>query len=153
MIFPNIRQANQNDISRIAEILIFTKRMNYRPIFQNDKVSFGELQVVPLANLLLKDEKLLQEYWVYDDEFIKGIIHIRGMEIVELYVDCFFEGQGVGGMLLEYAKQNGANWLWVLEKNGRAQNFYQKHGFIKTGERKPEEGTPEYVMKMTCRKK
>ena len=44
-----IRHATIADASRIAEILIFTKRMNYRKIFQNDKVSFGEMQVYPLA--------------------------------------------------------------------------------------------------------
>ena len=46
-----IRQATISDASRIAEILIFTKRMNYRTIFQNDKVSFGEMQVYPLARM------------------------------------------------------------------------------------------------------
>ena len=39
----HIRKATIADVSRIAEILVFTKRMNYRPIFQNDKVSFGEI--------------------------------------------------------------------------------------------------------------
>lgn len=38
-----IRRATIDDISRIAEILVFVKRMNYRPIFQNDDYSFGEL--------------------------------------------------------------------------------------------------------------
>lgn len=40
----NIRKAALQDVSRIAEILVFTKRLNYRPIFQNDLVSFGEMQ-------------------------------------------------------------------------------------------------------------
>ena len=44
-----IRPAEDKDISRIAEILIFTKRVTYRPIFQNDLVSFGEMQVFPFA--------------------------------------------------------------------------------------------------------
>lgn len=35
-----IRSVRVEDASRIAEILIFTKRMNYRQIFENDKVSF-----------------------------------------------------------------------------------------------------------------
>ncbi|WP_416326285.1 hypothetical protein [[Eubacterium] hominis] len=39
----NIRKAKQEDISRIAEILVFTKRLNYRSIFHNDHYSFGEL--------------------------------------------------------------------------------------------------------------
>ena len=43
-----IRQANKQDISRIAEIIVFGKRVAYRPIFENDYVSFNELQVVHL---------------------------------------------------------------------------------------------------------
>ncbi len=31
-----IRKAQAGDLSRIAEILVFVKRINYRPIFQND---------------------------------------------------------------------------------------------------------------------
>ena len=46
-----IRRAAVEDASRIAEILVFTKRMNYRKIFQNDKVSFGEIQVYPCKGI------------------------------------------------------------------------------------------------------
>ncbi len=45
-----IRKAVVSDASRIAEILIFTKRMNYREIFKNDEVSFGEMQIYPALN-------------------------------------------------------------------------------------------------------
>ena len=44
-----IRKATIDDLSRIAEILVFVKRMKYRPIFQNDDYSFGELQVLRVA--------------------------------------------------------------------------------------------------------
>ena len=44
-----IRRAIDRDASRIAEISVFSKRMNYREIFRNDVVSFGEIQVYPLA--------------------------------------------------------------------------------------------------------
>ena len=44
-----IRKATIEDISRIAEILVFVKRMNYRSIFHDDSVSFGEIQVLPVA--------------------------------------------------------------------------------------------------------
>ena len=44
-----IRKATPKDLSRIAEILVFVKRMKFRPIFQDDDYSFGELQVLPVA--------------------------------------------------------------------------------------------------------
>ena len=87
-----IRQATIKDVSRIAEILVFTKRMNYRRIFHNDKVSFGEIQVYPLVQDMLNNPEKLKNIWVYDDEFVKGMIHVDGERIQELYVDFFFEG-------------------------------------------------------------
>ena len=41
-----IRKATMQDVPRIAEIIVFGKRVAYRPIFNNDVVSFNELQVI-----------------------------------------------------------------------------------------------------------
>ena len=62
-----IRQATIDDALRIAEILIFTKRMNYRRIFQDDKVSFGETQVYPLAKEYIENPEKLEGIWGYGD--------------------------------------------------------------------------------------
>ena len=43
-----IRKANEDDLSRIAEIQIFNYRLNFYPIFQSDAYFFGELQVPSL---------------------------------------------------------------------------------------------------------
>lgn len=144
-----IRRATVDDASRIAEILVFTKRMNYRRIFQNDKVSFGEIQVYPLVKEYLDSPDKLEHIWVYDDVFVKGMIHIEGDKIVELYVDTFFENQGIGGELIRFAieKRNCCH-LWVLEKNTDARRFYEKHGFVATGARTLETGTTEYILEM-----
>ena len=125
-----IRPATAADASRIAEILIFSKRMNYREIFHNDMVSFGEMQVYPLAKNYIDQPDTLNGIWVYDEAFVKGMIHIEGNQIAELYVDPFFEGQGIGSALIEFAiEQKNCDRLWVLEKNTKAIRFYQKHGF------------------------
>lgn len=144
-----IRKALLQDVSRIAEISVFTKRMNYRPIFQNDKVSFGEIQVLPLTQEYIADPKKLENIWVYDDEFVKGMIHIENNRIQELYVDSFFQNQGIGAALIEYAiREFDVRYLFVLEKNVRAIRFYQRHGFALTQNRQLEEGTTEYIVKM-----
>lgn len=144
-----IRQAVKNDASRIAEILIFTKRMNYRQIFQNDLVSFGEMQVYPLAKNYIDNPDKLKGIWVYDDGIVKGMVHIQENRIEELYVDSFFENQGIGTELMEFAiERMGCNSLWVLEKNTKAIHFYKKHGFLFTGERRLQEGTTEFLLEM-----
>ena len=38
--------------------------------------------------------------------------------------------------------------LWALEKNPRAIAFYQRHGFRVTEERRLEEGTEEYLVRL-----
>ena len=62
----NIRKAELKDLSRIAEILVFAKRIKYRSIFNNDDYSFNELQVVKLVEEYGKP-KILDNIWVYDD--------------------------------------------------------------------------------------
>ena len=143
-----IRRATTDDLSRIAEILVFVKRMKYRAIFQNDDFSFGELQVLRVAEQY-KSPDILNNIWVYDDGIVKGLIHIEGNEIVELYVDYFFQNQGVGAALIEYAKENySATYLWVIEKNVEAIRFYERHGFHVTNNKKLEEGTTVYLVMM-----
>ena len=117
----HIRKAAAKDASRLAEILIFTKRMNYK----------------------------LETIWVYDDEFVKGMIHIEGNDLIELYVDSFFQNEGIGAKLVAFAIQKfDIHNLTVLEKNTSAIRFYQRHGFSLTQERTLEEGTTEYLVKM-----
>ena len=86
---------------------------------------------------------------VYDDEFVKGMIHIDGSQIIELYVDIFFENQGIGSRIVKYAiEKMNCNYLWVLEKNTKAIQFYERHGFMLTGEKQFEEGTTEFIILM-----
>lgn len=143
-----IRRATREDASRIAEILVFTKRMNYRRIFRNDKVSFGEIQVYPLAKAYVENPDKLEGVWVYEDEFVKGVLHIAEDRIEELYVDTFFENCGIGGELMAFAIEQNCRYLWVLEKNTDARRFYERHGFAVTGKRKLQEGTTEYIVEM-----
>ncbi len=144
-----IRKASVEDISRIAEILVFVKRMNYRAIFRNDAVSFGEIQVIPVAEQYSKPE-ILDSIWVYEAEgIVKGLIRIVGKEVVELYVEHFFQGQGIGAKLIEFAKkEQDVTILWVLEKNTDAIRLYETHGFHLTENRIFDEGTPEYKVLM-----
>ncbi|BCN30818.1 GNAT family N-acetyltransferase [Anaeromicropila herbilytica] len=155
-----IRKANRKDSSRLAEILIFAKRTAYRPIFKNDNVSFNEMQVLDLALEFRDKESVLDNIYVYDDGIVKGLIRFykcdnecneNRMEIAELYVDTFFQGQGIGSILIknciEQAKKHNIRtiFLWVLEKNDTARKFYEKHGFVPEGTSKIEDGTTEMI--------
>lgn len=145
----NIRKATIDDLSRIAEIYVFNNRVNYFPIFKDPGFSFGELQVVSMIDYYFKKEEVINNLYVLDDGIIRGFIEMNESEICKLYVDPFFQSQGFGNQLMEYAKKElRANHLWALEKNMRAISFYQRHGFQLTGEKKFEEGTTEYIIKL-----
>ncbi len=148
-LISHVRNAAEEDVSRIAEILVFSKRTHYRRIFQDDEFSFGVLQVFPAVQDLLKKPGKLKNYWVYDDGFVKGLLHLEADEIAELYVDPFFERQGIGSVLMNFALSKILNpRLWVLEGNDQAIRFYQKHGFCFTGERQFVSGTDKYEARM-----
>lgn len=156
-----LRPATEADVSRIAEILVFAKRTAYRPIFQNDDFSFNELQVVPLAQELLTGHAL-DEYRVYDDGIVRGVMQIsyvpdeaypESARLLTFYVDPFFQGMGYGGKMmrsfLSEARRRGASCivLWALEKNARARAIYEHFGFEHDGERTYEPETPEFLFR------
>ena len=147
-----IRPAAESDASRIAEILVFNNRLNFYPIFQNDDYSFGELQVVPIAEKYRSDPELLSRTFVYDDGVVRGLIVLEGTEISKLFVDPCFQNRGIGAALLNYAvKVHHADVLWALEKNVRGIRFYERHGFHVTDEKIFEEDTTEYLVRLRRR--
>ena len=141
-----IRAAKTADLERIAEIEIFNYRLFFYPIFQNDDFYFQELTVSHRAAQL---QDKIGSVWVYDDGVVKGFVMAAEGEIQKLFVEPVLQGKGIGAALLEYAMaETGANKLWALEKNVRAIRFYQRHGFALTGDRKPEEDTQEYLVRL-----
>ena len=146
MEMKNIRQATIDDLARIVEILIFNYRLNFYPIFQNDDFYFCELQVPKLMEVY-KD--LIRNIWVYDDEVVKGFIQVENREIKKLFVEPVLQGNSIGSKLLNFAIKNcNADFLWALEKNVKAIKFYERHGFHITKEKKLEEDTTEYLIKL-----
>lgn len=120
----NIRKAMIPDLSRVAEIYVFNNRINYFPIFKDAGFSFGKLQVVSLVDQYLKRKKILENIYVFDDGLIKGFIQIKGTEICQLFVEPFFQNEGIGGELIEFAIQEfQVDHVWALEKNIRAISF------------------------------
>ena len=123
--------------------------MYYFPIFKEEEFSFGELQVISLADNYFKKNEILEHIYVFDDGLIRGFIQMGETEICKLYVDTFFQSKGIGNELIEYAiREFHADHLWALEKNTRAISFYHRHGFHLTGRKKFEEGTTEYLVEL-----
>lgn len=141
-----IRPATADDLNRIAEIEVFNYRLQFYPIFRSDDFYFGELQVPTVAQ---RYEKSLDHIRVYDDGVVKGFVLAQDGEVKKLFVEPVLQGGGIGVQLLDYAVEHmGAHTLWALEKNTRAIRFYQRHGFHLTDEKRLEDGTSEYLIRM-----
>lgn len=151
-----IRKAQIQDIPRIAEIIVFGKRVAYRSIFNNDVVSFNELQVMDLVEKYHSDLSLIDDMIVYDDEIVKGVINRRyvgeDVELCEFYVEPFFKGKGIGRELIQYVINEAGNahmkriFLWVIKDNLSARKFYEANGFKESGETCLIEGTTKWDM-------
>lgn len=141
-----IRQATIADLARIAEIEVFNYRLNFYPIFQSDDFYFNELQV---HKLMEKYEKLIDSIWVYDEVAVKGFIQVENREIKKLFVEPVLQGKSIGSKLLNFAiNECNADYLWALEKNVKAIKFYKRHGFHMTSDKKLEEDTTEYLIRL-----
>ena len=141
-----IRQAKINDLVRIAEIFVFNYRLNFYPIFQEDTFYFEELTVFNMVESFAKE---LDSIWVYDDGVVKGFIQIEKREVKRLFVEPVLQGKAIGTELLEYGiAERDANHLWALEENIKAIAFYKRHGFDTTNEKKYEEDTTEFLVRM-----
>lgn len=151
-----IRKAQTQDIPRIAEIIVFGKRVAYRSIFNNDLVSFNELQVMDLVEKYHSDLSLIDDMIVYDDGIVKGVINRRytneNVELCEFYVEPFFKGNGIGRELIQYVINEAKNahmkriFFWVIKDNLSARKFYEANGFKESGETCLIEGTTKWDM-------
>lgn len=146
-----VRKAKMEDVSRIAEIIVFGKRVAYRPIFKNDFVSFNELQVMDIVEEYRNTPSLIEHMVVYDDGILKGVINRKfiddKVELCEFYVEPFFKGNGIGRELMQYviSEAKAANkekiFLWVIKDNDSARKFYEANGFKESGDICVIEGT------------
>ena len=132
-----IRRATDADTGRIAEILVFNNRIFYSPIFRDLAFSFGAYTVLAACREVRSSPEFAGGVYVWDDGVIRGFAAVVGRELTKLYVDPFFQHQGIG-----------ARTLWALEKNEGALRFYARHGFKPAGEWKYEEGTTERLVRM-----
>lgn len=141
-----IRPAAEQDLERIAEILVFNYRLNFYPIFRDDSFYFEELTVSRQA---ARYAQALDTLWVYDDGVVKGFIQIENKEVKKLFVEPALQGHSIGAALLNYAiAEKDARFLWALEKNTRALAFYRRHGFDITSDKRYEEDTTELLVRM-----
>ena len=77
------------------------------------------------------------------------MIQVESQEIKRLFVEPVLQGNGIGLNLLKFAIENhDASTVWALEKNTRAIRFYERNGFRITADKRLEEDTTEYLVRL-----
>jgi len=101
--------------------------------------SFGTLTFLPTLHTPEEDRGFFRgvvsdrEVWVWDEGgVLLGFAALAGDELTHLYVEPDAHGRGIGGALMDRAKEArpGGFQLWVFQQNANARRFYERHGFV-----------------------
>ncbi len=137
-----IREAIQSDCDGIGKVYCDSWKAAYQNMLP--KAYLASLT----AENCVPDKVSANDIVLAGQERVLGICHISEArsrdekewgEVVAIYLLPEIWGSGVGSELLQSAvrklKQNGLKnvCLWVLKDNIRARKFYEKNGFIKSG--------------------
>ena len=117
-----IRELRKADINKVADIWLDTN------IQAHDFIPAQYWK----SNFELVKELLLQAtVYVYEDnQGIQGFIGLNDEYIEGIFVSNEMQSQGIGKILLNYAKDKRNKLLLnVYHKNTRAISFYQREGF------------------------
>jgi len=143
-----IRKMETEDIPRVAEIIVFSWRSAYRGII-SDEYLFNERLVT--SQLVKLEETICDssaECYVFDDGIVKAALKmcpcadenkVGTFELYELYVDVFFQKQGIGAQLIDFFEERAMEYgynelcIWTFEKNNVARVFYEKCGYLFDG--------------------
>ena len=134
-----IRRATEQDVEPIALLYqrIFAT-MTYLPVIHTHEEHVGWLRARVADH----------EGWVWDDGDVRGYMLLGDDELLHLYLDVGFTGQGIGTKMLDHAKERRPDGftLWTFQQNDGARRFYERHGLttIEFGDGSGnEEGVPD----------
>ncbi|MFF1966298.1 GNAT family N-acetyltransferase [Streptomyces sp. NPDC058232] len=121
-----VRRAVASDAAAVAEVWLrsFTTALpSVRRAHTDDQVRSWFREVVVPG----------QETWVATVEgSAVGMMVLDGEDLDQLYLDPAWQGQGIGGRLMDVAKQHrpAGLALWTFQVNESARRFYERHGFV-----------------------
>ncbi|CAL9280528.1 hypothetical protein SUDANB148_00336 [Streptomyces sp. SudanB148_2056] len=121
-----VRRAAGSDAAEVAEVWLrsFTAALpGVRRAHTDDEVRAWIREVVVPG----------QETWVATvDASVVAMMVREGDGLDQLYIDPAWQGRGIGGRLVDVAKERSPSGLtlWTFQVNEAARRFYERHGFV-----------------------
>ena len=143
----HIRRARPEDLCRMAEIFVYANRLNSFPIFGDEAYSFSQLQVSAVLADFSGWIGEMGNAYVWDDGIVRGFVVSAG----ERCTNCTWIPSSAAGALAGRCwnsprRKPAQAGCGCWRENRKARAFYEKHGFLPTGEWTYEEGTPEKLL-------
>ena len=119
-----VRRAGLEDVNAIAALF---------------RRSFGTLTFLPKLHTPEEDRGYFRgvvadgEVWVWaEGGVLLGFAALAGDELTHLYVEPDAQVRGIGGALMDRAKERrpGGIRLWVFQQNQNARRFYERRDFV-----------------------
>ena len=134
-------QATEGHALLVGEIHSLAWQQAYKDLFPTEYIDTDNLEKRKKEFVDALQDERYQYFLVYDEDICVGIVKIflenRNCEIASIYILQKYCGKGLGqavvSQLTEMYKGYGI-FLWTLEENHLARRFYEKNGFVKTGE-------------------
>lgn len=135
-----IRKLQKADINRVADIWLDTNLKSHSFIpakYWKDNFKLVKEMLSPAEVYIYENDQKIQGFIGLNDEYIEGI-----------FVSDEMQSQGIGKILLNYAKDKRNKLLLnVYQKNTQAISFYKREGFeIQYSGLDESTGEKDYVM-------
>lgn len=137
----SIRPLQEADLDTVVDLWLKSSIKAHSFI----EASFWEGQVNAMREVYIPSA----DTWVADYEgMLVGFVSLNEEMLAALFVHPFFQGNGIGKQLLQFAKEQGDSLvLSVYKENKRAMDFYRKQGFEAIQEQVDKHtGMPEVIM-------
>lgn len=137
----SIRPLQEADLDTVVDLWLKSSIKAHSFI----EASFWEGQVNAMREVYIPSA----DTWVADYEgMLVGFVSLNEEMLAALFVHPFFQGNGIGKQLLQFAmEQSDSLVLSVYKENKRAMDFYRKQGFEVVQEQVDKHtGMPEVIM-------